>query len=91
MVGQFAQMRELKKSEYEPLLKENLACWRCGTTMKNMPTLKTHLQEEWEKEEKAEKAKLERKRKREDVSDSTAEKKPRQSTAVLPSKESTDV
>ncbi|KAF7966122.1 hypothetical protein HWV62_39988 [Athelia sp. TMB] len=61
------EMRALKASTYEPLLKEYLACWRCGAGMKNMPTLKTHLQEEWDKEAKAKKAKLERKRKRDDV------------------------
>jgi aprataxin len=31
--------------------------------MKNMPTLKTHLQEEWDRRAKHEKAKMERKRK----------------------------
>jgi len=38
-----------------------------------MPTLKAHLQEEWDKEAKAEKAKLERKRKREELSGDSAE------------------
>jgi aprataxin len=42
-------MSDLKKSQYEPLLKEELSCWRCGQAMRNMPTLKTHLQEEWDK------------------------------------------
>jgi aprataxin len=40
-------MSSLKKLEYEPLLKEDLMCFRCGRTLKNMPLLKTHLQEEW--------------------------------------------
>ncbi|KZP20762.1 HIT-like protein [Athelia psychrophila] len=84
-------MRELKKSAYEPLLKEDLACWRCGAAMKNMPTLKAHLQEEWEKEEKAQKAKLQRKRKREEVPEDAAEKKSRLSTAALPCGESDTV
>jgi len=60
-------MSELKKRQYEPLLKDDLVCWRCGHILKNMPTLKAHLQEEWDKEAKAEKAKLERKRKREEL------------------------
>jgi len=60
-------MSELKKSQYEPLLKDDLVCWRCGHVLKNMPTLKAHLQEEWDKEAKVEKAKLERKRKREEL------------------------
>ena len=68
-------MRALKASTYEPLLKEDLACWRCGAAMKNMPTLKAHLQEEWDKEAKAEKAKLERKRKRDEVHDEAADAK----------------
>jgi len=62
------QMSKLKKSQYEPLLKDDLVCWRCGHSFKNMPTLKAHLQEEWDQEAKAEKAKLERKRKREELS-----------------------
>jgi aprataxin len=61
-------MSKLKKSQYEPLLKDDLVCWRCGHVLKNMPTLKTHLQEEWDKEAKTEKARLERKRKREESS-----------------------
>ena len=62
-------MSDLKKSRYEPLLKDDLVCWRCGNVFKNMPTLKTHLQEEWDVEAKTEKTKLERKRKREESSD----------------------
>lgn len=58
------QMSQLKPSQYEPLLKEPLECWRCNKEFKNMPLLKTHLQEEWDAEAKREKAKLERKRKR---------------------------
>jgi len=68
-------MAELKKSQYEPLLKEDLTCFRCGHTMKNIPTLKVHLQEEWDKGAAREKAKLERKRKREEHNDDQAKKK----------------
>jgi aprataxin len=61
-------MSELKKVRYEPLLKEDLSCWHCGQAMKNMPTLKGHLQDEWDNDMKREKAKLEKKRKREEKS-----------------------
>lgn len=64
-------MSEFK--EKEPLLKDDLVCWRCGRVMKNMPTLKSHLQDEWDKESKTEKAKLERKRKREEIAEQSAE------------------
>jgi aprataxin len=74
-------MSELKKSQYDPLLKEDLVCWRCGHMLKNMPTLKTHLQEEWDKEAKVEKAKLERKRKREESHGEQGQSK-RQETGV---------
>ena len=77
-------MSELKKSQYEPLLKEDLVCWRCERVLKNMPTLKTHLQEEWDKEVKAEKAKLERKRKRDESHGESSEQgqSKRQETGV---------
>lgn len=56
-------MAELEPDAYEKLLKDDLSCWHCGSEMKNMPTLKAHLQEEWDRQATAEKAKLERKRK----------------------------
>lgn len=46
------QMATLKASEYDPILKEDLSCFRCHSHQKNMPTLKAHLQEEWNKLEK---------------------------------------
>jgi len=46
------QMAKLKASEYEPILKEDLSCFRCHSHQKNMPTLKAHLQEDWNKLEK---------------------------------------
>jgi len=69
----YKTMSELKKSQYEPLLKDDLVCWRCGHIFKTMPTLKAHLQEEWEIEAKIEKAKVERKRKREQSSKDSVE------------------
>lgn len=51
-------MTELNSKKYEDLLKEPLSCFKCGASMKNMPTLKEHLQAEWDKQ--AAKAKLKR-------------------------------
>ncbi|KAL4067868.1 HIT-like protein [Scleroderma citrinum] len=63
----FFEMRaQLKPRDYQPLLKEELACFKCGRAMKNMPTLKTHLQVEWDDEARKEKARIARKRKREE-------------------------
>jgi len=66
----YETMSELKKSQYEPLLKDDLVCWRCGHVLKNMPTLKAHLQEEWDQEAKVERAKLERKHSKDSVEQS---------------------
>jgi aprataxin len=52
------QVSKLEKSEYDPLLKTDLSCWRCGQHYKNIPALKEHLQEEWDKESAREKAKI---------------------------------
>ncbi|KAI6150540.1 HIT-like domain-containing protein, partial [Pisolithus tinctorius] len=57
----FEMMSQLRKIDYEPLLKEDLACWKCGRAMRNMPTLKEHLQEEWDGEGRKEKARIARK------------------------------
>ncbi|KAF5380874.1 hypothetical protein D9615_003902 [Tricholomella constricta] len=59
----YARMAKLDPKPYEALLKEDLSCFHCDTRVKNMPTLKAHLQEEWDKQAAREKAKLERKRK----------------------------
>ncbi|KAH7924591.1 HIT-like protein [Leucogyrophana mollusca] len=63
----FETMSKLKKSQYEPLLKDALSCWKCGRDMANMPTLKAHLQQEWDQESRKAKARLEKKRKREEA------------------------
>jgi len=39
--------------EYESLLKSEMRCHKCQTVCKNVPELKVHLKEEWEKEKKA--------------------------------------
>ncbi|KIJ69241.1 hypothetical protein HYDPIDRAFT_80835 [Hydnomerulius pinastri MD-312] len=62
----YKTMSQLKKNDYEPMLKETLCCWKCERDMKNMPTLKAHLQEEWDEEVRREKARIARKRKRDD-------------------------
>lgn len=53
-------MAELKPSKYEPILKEALVCFRCNKSQKNIPTLKAHLQTEWDNLRKREKALLEK-------------------------------
>lgn len=56
----------LQKGLHEPLLKEDLQCWRCHETFKTLPKLKKHL--EWEKEAEAsreEKDRQEKERKNE--------------------------
>ena len=52
----------MKPSNYEPILKEPLVCFRCNSEMKNVPILKNHLQEDWDK--LAQRAKLVNARKR---------------------------
>lgn len=42
-------MAKLPPTKYELLLKESLSCFHCASEQKNMPKLKKHLQEEWEK------------------------------------------
>jgi len=64
-------MSALPVVRYEPLLKEDLKCWRCHATLKNIPSLKAHLQEEWDKEKR--KATTQKKRKREDVAPAAAQ------------------
>jgi len=56
-------MSDLNKNQYEPLVKEDLSCWRCSHPTKNIPTLKVHLQEEWDKEARREKARLAKRKK----------------------------
>ncbi len=55
-------MARLAPEEYEPRLKDALVCFHCGEAMKNMPTLKKHLQEEFDALRKREVGKLKRKR-----------------------------
>ncbi|KAG1768385.1 HIT-like domain-containing protein [Suillus occidentalis] len=62
----YKTISQLKKGEYEPLLKEDLSCWKCDHNFSNMPKLKSHLQEEFDTLSDQEKAKAERKRKRGD-------------------------
>lgn len=58
--------------EHELRLKDALVCFRCGETVKNMPALKNHLQEEFDALRKREVGKLKRKHETESetVSDS---------------------
>lgn len=68
-------MSQLKQSQYEPLLKDQLACWRCGRAMKNIPTLKVHLQKEFDDEVARSKLHLGKKRKQEATTDKPKEPK----------------
>ncbi|OCH94948.1 HIT-like protein [Obba rivulosa] len=73
----YSTMSVLKPTQYEPLLKETLSCWRCGRDFKNMPTLKAHLQEEWDKEAEREKTKAANKKRKhgsENSADSNSER-----------------
>lgn len=65
-------MAELKPSKYEPLLKEDLVCFRCNKPQKNMPTFKAHLQTEWDGLRNREKTRLEKLEKRNQTNDGTA-------------------
>jgi aprataxin len=56
----------LPSKDYEPLLKQDLSCFKCGEEFKTIPKLKDHLQNEWENEGKKIKAREERKRKRDE-------------------------
>jgi len=58
----YSSMAKLDPKQYEPILKQDMSCWHCGTPFKNIPKLKAHLQEEWDSQAKQEKAKLDRKR-----------------------------
>ncbi|KAG8819519.1 hypothetical protein FRC19_009732 [Serendipita sp. 401] len=71
----YQSMSRLPSAEYERLLKEDLSCWRCNVSQKNIPTLKAHLEVEWKREQ--EKAILHQKRKRveEDEEDQDGEDK----------------
>jgi hypothetical protein len=55
-------MARLAPAEYEAHLKDELVCFHCGETAKNMPALKKHLQDEFDALRKREVGKLKRKR-----------------------------
>ncbi|KAI0306390.1 HIT-like domain-containing protein [Multifurca ochricompacta] len=69
---EFVKIARLTPTEYEPRLKDALKCFRCGETLKNMPTLKNHLQEEFDVLRKQDVGKLKRKREAESASGSHA-------------------
>lgn len=48
-ISYFENISKLLPTEYEHLLKKPLICFHCDAEKKNMPTLKAHLKEEWEK------------------------------------------
>jgi len=80
------QMAKLDPTQYRPLLKDDdLCCWRCDRAFESMPKLKAHLQDEFDKLTKREKAKLDRKRKRTDTSSSPLMEKPEKVARVASS------
>ncbi|PVF98908.1 hypothetical protein CPB86DRAFT_704435 [Serendipita vermifera] len=84
----YQRMAQLPVSQYESLLKTDLQCWRCELPQKNIPTLKAHLQKEWE-DEKA-KALATKKRKREQQMESVTEEKPDGMDQSRPKKQKVD-
>ncbi|KAH7107383.1 HIT-like domain-containing protein [Auriculariales sp. MPI-PUGE-AT-0066] len=54
----YTRMAKLPEKQYEPLLRQELRCFRCDGEFKNFPALKAHLQQEWDKVEKRELAKV---------------------------------
>ena len=54
----------LKQSLHEPLLKEDLECWRCCERFKTLPKLKEHLKREKEVEASREKKALQGKKRK---------------------------
>ena len=72
-------MSALPKTQPESILSSPLSCWKCGRAANNIPTLKQHLQEEWdvEKERERKRAKVRgEKRKRESDSEKMEETEP---------------
>ena len=63
----------MKPNNYEPILKEPLVCFKCNSEIKNIPTLKNHLQEEWDKLERRAKPANKKKTKLPDPKESPAE------------------
>ncbi|KIL69692.1 hypothetical protein M378DRAFT_68635 [Amanita muscaria Koide BX008] len=57
-----ASMININQATYGKILKEPLSCFHCSKQLKDMPTLKGHLQDEWESVMKRERTKLERKK-----------------------------
>lgn len=43
-------MSKLRKEPFERLLKDDMYCWRCERTLKNMPEVKKHMEEEHSQE-----------------------------------------
>jgi len=71
------------------MLKENLTCFHCDAELKNMPTLKAHLQEEWHKLERQGHQSAKRKREHEETKSQApvdAEKLPDANRSPAPKK-----
>ncbi|KAF8481535.1 hypothetical protein JB92DRAFT_3037504 [Gautieria morchelliformis] len=69
-------MSKLSKSQYEPLLKEDLVCWRCDEAFKAIPKLKEHLRQEWDNDAAKAKARKRKREAKDDSNDATTSKRP---------------
>ncbi|KAL1735303.1 hypothetical protein EV714DRAFT_200995 [Schizophyllum commune] len=66
---------ELNPAFFEPLLKKDLECYYCYEEFRNMPQLKKHLKEHWEKLKAAGIAQAQRKKKFEEMMQASKKKK----------------
>ena len=66
----------LQKSLHEPLLKEDLQCWRCRETLKTIPKLKEHLEREKNAEASREKKVHQGKKRKDTEEEYTEERNP---------------
>ena len=66
---------ELNPAFFEPLLKKDLECYYCYEEFRNMPQLKKHLKEHWEKLKAAGIAQAQRKKKFDEMMQASKKKK----------------
>lgn len=49
---QYFRQLPLETPKYSAMLKSDMTCFKCGQTIRDIPTLKAHLEAEWRKERK---------------------------------------
>jgi len=67
----YTTVSKLDKAKYELILKESLVCWRCEAVQRNIPTLKTHLQNHFDDDVKRAQRKPLKRKRDEDSADDT--------------------